>query len=226
MIIPYKMIAGWMAFQNLTVCTGLTCSYTIGYRLRDKPNEHWTARFTRFKNNERPALYGGLALFRAAVPHLIKHLNLNPNRVAFIPALSSSETTAAPNRALPQIAKICAQECGVQYHNAALTKQVHQKIHTIYDAQDRAAELEKANYQSTKINADHIFVFDDIITRGDTLSHIAQAILTTNQNAKVYGIAFAKSERIFFCPDPNNNQVPTHWDKLWENGEQQCNAKG
>lgn len=223
--IYYNMIAGWMGFPYLTISNGLTYSYTIGYKLKDRTSEHWTSRFIRFKDKQNKAEWGGAYVFYEAVPALIKHLGVDPSRTAFIPALSSSEKTANPNRAVCWIAKTCAEICGTQYTDTALSKQVHQKIHTLFSGDARTAELNKAQYQSTKIDADHIFVFDDIITRGDTLSRIALAVLAANPKCKVYGVAFAKAESVAYCPNPNNDQVLARWDDLWNEGEQNHDAK-
>lgn len=223
--IYYNMIAGWMGFPYLTISNGLTYSYTIGYKLKDRTGEHWTSRFIRFKDKQNKAEWGGAYVFYEAVPALIKHLGVDPSRTAFIPALSSSEKTANPNRAVCWIAKTCAEICGTQYTDTALSKQVHQKIHTLFSGDARTEELNKAQYQSVKIDADHIFVFDDIITRGDTLSRIALAVLAANPKCKVYGVAFAKAESVAYCPNPNNDQVPARWDDLWNKGEQDHDAK-
>ncbi|KZM46952.1 phosphoribosyltransferase [Labrenzia sp. OB1] len=224
-MIPYTMVAGWMGFPRLTINTGLTYSYAIGYKLKDKTGEHWTARFIRFKEKDKKAEWGGASVFYEAVPALMKELGVDPNRSAFIPALSSSETKADPGRSVPWIAKESARICGAQYTDAALSKQVHGKIHNIYSAEGRTAELDKAKYQSVKIDADHVFVFDDIITRGDTLSRIAQAVLAINPDSKVYGVGFAKAESVDYCPNPDNDQVPSQWDDLWKQGEQEHDEK-
>ena len=210
-----------MGFPYLTVSTGLAYSYTIAYRMKDNTAEKWTDRINRFKNKDNKAEWGAATIFYDAVPELVKYLGIEPKRTAFIPALSSGETTADPKRAVPWIAKECARVCGTQYYDASLSKNTHQKIHSIYDADARSAELDKANYQSSKIDADHIFVFDDIITRGDTLSHIALAVLAKNPKCKVYGIALAKSESIAYCPNPENDHVRGKWDSLWLQGEQE-----
>ncbi|MCR8493913.1 phosphoribosyltransferase [Brucella anthropi] len=225
MMIYYNMVAGWMGFPHLSISNGLTYSYAIAYRLKDKTSENWTARFIRFKDKNNKAEWGGATVFYEAVPALIKHLGVDPKRTAFIPALSSGETKADPNRSIPWIAKECARICGAQYTDAALSKNVHQKIHSIYSADGRSAELDKAKYQSTKIDADHVFVFDDFITRGDTLSRIALAVLAANPKCKVYGIALAKAESVAFCPNPDNDHVPARWDDLWKQGEQEHDAK-
>lgn len=224
-MIYYNMVAGWMGFPHLSVSTGLTHSYAIAYRLKDKTNESWTTRFTKFKDKNNRAEWGGATVFYEAVPNLIKHLGVDPNRTVFIPALSSGETTADEKRSIPWIAKESARVCGANYIGTALTKNAHQKIHSIYSAEGRSAELDKANYKSEKMDADHVFIFDDVITRGDTLSRIAMAVLAANPKCSVYGIALAKSESVDYCPNPENDHVPDKWGKLWEQGEQEHDAK-
>lgn len=214
-----------MGFPYLSVSHGLTHSFAIAYKLKDDTGEKWTERFIRFKDKKAKAQWGAATVFYEAVPALVKHLGVDLSRTAFIPALSSGETKADPNRSIPWIAKECGKTVGVQYLGGALSKSAHRKIHTIYDAGGRSAELAKAKYQSTKIDADHVFVFDDIITRGDTLSHIAMAVLAANTKSKVYGIALAKAESIAYCPNPKNDHVPARWDALWAQGEQEYDAQ-
>ena len=107
----------------------------------------------------------------------------------------------------------------------AITKQPHRPIHGIYNAADRQAVLDEAEYEAANIDSDSILVFDDFITRGDTLSHIAQAILGSNPHATVYGVALGKAERRAYHRDRfgieiSNDHVPQKWNTLWEQGEQ------
>lgn len=220
-MIPHVSVAGWMGFPYLSISQGLTYSYTIAYKLKDSTSEPWTSRFIRFKNKDNPAEWGGATVLYEAVPKLIKELGLDVSETVFVPALSSSETKADPNRAVPWIAKASAGLSGVKYIEDALSKNVHQKIHNIFSADGRSAELDKAKYQSQTLDAKQVFVFDDIITRGDTLSRIALAILEKNPKTKVYGIALAKAESVAYCPNPDNSHVPARWDALWKQGEQE-----
>ncbi len=219
-MIHYNSVAGWMEFPWLSVSQGLTATYTIAYKLKDKTGEHWTSRFSRFKNKENKAEWGGAYVMFDAVPDLMKHLGLNMQQTMFLPALSSGEKQADPNRSICWIAKECARVCGANYSDTSLIKNVHQKIHNIYDAGGRSAELDKANYQAVKMQAKNFVVFDDIVTRGDTLSRVALAIHATNPDSTVYGITLAKSESVAYCPNPDNDHVPARWDTLWQKGEQ------
>lgn len=208
-----------MEFPYLSVSNGLTATYTIAYKLKDKAGEHWTSRFSRFKNKENKAEWGAAYVMYDAVPDLMKHLGLDMDRTVFLPALSSSEKQADPKRSICWIAKECARVAGASYSDTSLSKNVHQKIHSIFDASGRSAELDKANYQAEKMDGDAFFVFDDIVTRGDTLSRIALAIHAANPGSAVYGIALAKSESVAYCPNPDNGHVPARWNSLWQEGE-------
>jgi len=209
-----------MAFPYLTRSTGITRAFALGYRITDNSGEPWTQRFNRFKENDVSALYGGADLLRGAVPDLVKALGLNVSATAFVTALASGETTANKDRALPRITQACAEIVGAQFILDALSKKVHGKIHNFYTEAQRDAELEKADYKSTKIGKTNILVFDDFITRGATQSKIAQAILAENPNRRVYAVALCKAERQAFCPNPQNDHIPVKWNDLWEKGEQ------
>ncbi|PZX23642.1 phosphoribosyltransferase [Rhodobacter capsulatus] len=218
-MIYYKSVSGWMEFPRLSMSNGLTATYTIAYRLKDKTGEHWTSRFNRFKNKENKAEWGAATVMYEAVPALMKHLGLNMHQTMFLPVLSSGETQANPNRSICWMTKECAGVCGANYSSTSLAKNIHQKIHNIYDASARSAELDKANYQAAKMQTNTFVIFDDIVTRGDTLSRVALAIHAANPGSTVYGIALAKSERVAYCPNPDNDHVPASWDNLWQQGE-------
>ena len=86
--------------------------------------------------------------------------------------------------------------------------------------------LDQAGYESSAIDADTILVFDDFITRGSTLSHIAQAILRENPRVRVYGLALCKTEGRGFNKDRfgvelSNDHVPGEWRTLWDRGKKQ-----
>lgn len=220
-MIHFNAKAGWMEFPYLTVCAGLARTYTLGYRVTDNSAEKWTSRFNRFKVKDNKAYYGGARLFYAAFPPLLAALHLTGQDSVLISALSSSETKADPQRQIPYITSQLAETVGAHLAIDALSKQVHGKIHNIFKGDLRDAELDKAQYICGKLPAQNVFVFDDFVTRGGTLSRIAQAVKSTNPQAKVYGVALAKTERTNYCPNPQNDHVPGDWDTVWTNGEKE-----
>lgn len=211
---------GWMAFPYLDENAGLTSSFTIGYRITDKHTEHWTARFNRFKARDQGAFVGGVTMMEEAVPQLVRELGLDVSRTTFIPALRSNETVASEKDLLPLLACRCAEATGADFVLDAITKQAHRPVHGIYNAAARRAVLDKAEFEARNIDAHNILVFDDFITRGGTLSHIAQSILKSNAGARVYGVALGKTERLSWDSNVSNAHVPQEWNTLWEQGEQ------
>ena len=215
---------GWMAFENLDQGYGLTRAFTIGYRFTDDSSDEWTKRFNRFKAKRRPALRGGAAVMRKAVPRLVEHLGLDASKSVFIPALSSGETVASKEGVLWHMTRFCAHCADVRFVGDAITKKAHKPLHLYSNAERRRKILDGADFGSKRLKAKNFLVFDDFITRGDTLSHIAQAILGANPGANVYGIGLSKTERCSyhrktFGVELSNDHVPTLWVKLWDKGE-------
>ncbi|TBB58961.1 phosphoribosyltransferase (plasmid) [Rhizobium ruizarguesonis] len=208
-----------MEFPHLSLNTGLTRTYTLAYKLTDRNSETWSTRFSRFKDKDQKAYFGGARLFYEAFPPLFNSLNLAPANCVFLAALSSSETSADRSRQIPYIAAELANLIGAHDGIDALSKQVHESIHNRYSAGARDAELEKANYVCGKLPAKNVFVFDDFVTRGGTLSKVAQAVHAANSGSKVYGVALAKTERVNWCRNPENDHVPARWAKVWTDGE-------
>ena len=171
------------------------------------------------------ALEGAVTMMKTAVQDLVEGLDLDTSRTIFVPALSSGETVASKSGRIPVLARQCAEAVGASFVRDAIKKQAHEPIHDVRGAGGRRAVLDKAGYAADGIAARNILVFDDFITRGDTLSHIAQAILMSNPRATVYGVALGKTERrdyhrIRFGIEISNDHVPHKWNTLWVQGEQ------
>lgn len=218
----WKSFRGWMAFDRLDEGVGLTRAFTIGYRFTDDRADPWTRRFNRFKEKNRTALLGGAAVMSDAVPRLVSGLRLDPASTVFVPALSSRETIASDAGVLWRLARLCARAAQVQFVGDAVTKKVHEPLHMYRNVGRRHEILSGADFRSKKIAADSILIFDDFITRGATLSHIAQAMQESNQQAKIYGVALAKTDRRSFWQsrglEISNDHVPEQWDSMWREG--------
>lgn len=220
----WKLFHGWMKFQELSANAGLACSYTIGYRVTDDRHEDWTARFNRFKVPDGAAVYGGVNMMRVTVPLLMHHLRLDSPTTVFVPALASHETVASKKGALSAMTHVCAKKTKAGFVSDAITKKAHRPLHKIRGFEKRSEILDEAEYKCKIINAENIFVFDDFITSGNTLSHIAQAIHKTNQKINVYGVGLGKTERRNHLKGPYgsetpNSHVPKKWEELWKAGE-------
>ncbi len=223
-MVNWRAFHGWMAFDDLDQGLGLMQAFTIGYRFTDDSNEEWTKRFNRFKKKQRKALRGGAKLMGSAVPQLVSRLGLDTSRTVFFPGLSSSETVASDDGALWRLTRYCAQATNVRFVGDAVSKKVHDPLHKFRTTDRRQEILGGAGFRSRRIrNTDNILVFDDLITTGSTLSHIAQAVLETNPQVNVYGIGLGKTERLAyhnkFGLEVSNNHVPAKWARKWNEGE-------
>lgn len=221
----WKAFHGWMAFDHLDRGYGLTRAFTIGYRFTDDSSDEWTKRFNGFKAKRLKALRGGATVMGSAVPRLVKRLGLDASRTVFVPALSSRETVASEDGVLWKLTRYCAQAANTRFVGDAIVKQAHEPLHKYFKADRRREILDAAEFESRKIRrADSVLVFDDFITRGDTLSHIAQAILHANPRVSVYGVGLSKTERRSyhrerFGIELTNDHVPENWERKWKEGE-------
>ena len=217
---------GWMAFDELSEGDGVTRAFTIGYRLTDDRDDPWTARFNAFKEKERAALRSGAAMMRDAVPCLVEGLvedfGLDTSKTVFVPALSSGETVASPCGVLWRLTRFCANRAAVGFAGDRITKKVHEKLHMYTDAASRRAILAAADFKSEEIHADNVLILDDFITSGNTMSHLAGAILKRNPGLRIFAVALGKTERIRYCRERfgveiSNEHVPPEWERSWLN---------
>lgn len=211
---------GWMAFRYLDGGHGLNGSYTLAYKITDDPAETWSERFVRFKDKNKKALWGAAYVLRVAVPELFRGLGIVPAETVLVAALSSGETFADPKRAVPLLVQLVADRTGAGINLDAITKKVHRRIHDLGGAAARDEELGRAEYRASQIAARNVVIFDDFITRGGTLSHIAQAIRESSGQVNIFGVALGKTERRSWIPDLSNAHVPEKWSTLWLEGEQ------
>lgn len=205
------------------VDTGLESCFAIGYRFTDDADDNWTKRFNRFKAKQQPAIYAAVTLIKTMVPLLVEYLELDESKTVFIPALSSSETVASEMGILSVMALACAKSSNANFAGNTITKKAHHPLHLSGNAERRREILDEADYKSVTIRDENILIFDDFITRGDTLSHIARAIHKANCGIRVYGVGLAKNERRSYLRqyglEISNNHIPEKWDELWVQGE-------
>lgn len=212
---------------SLDVNIGLVGSFVIGYRFTDDydASDEWTNRFRRFKQKRKAAVYGAVNLMKTAVPILMNNLGIDESRTTFIPALSSSEPVASEKGVLSVMARVCAKSANANFVGNAITKKVHHPLHFSGKKDERREILDEANYKSVRIKTETILIFDDFITRGETLSHIAQAIHKTSSGVRVYGVCLGKNESRSYLKQQygieiSNDFIPKKWDDLWKQGEE------
>ena len=212
---------GWMRFDHLDVCDGLTAAFTIGYRFKNFGLDEWTARFDQFKDGEEAARKGGDNMMLEAIPRLVEKLGFEKSKMAFVPALTSDEQIAFRDGVLSGIAEFCGEYFRyAEFEREAITKNPHKSLRTSESAEERRQILDAANFQSERIDADIVFIIDDFITTGETLSHIAQAIHKSNMEiSEIYGIALGKNETHGYDHQAKSNgHVPEEWAEYWEEG--------
>ena len=215
-----SVLNGWLAYNQLDSSHHIDGAFAVGYRLLDNRNEQWTKRFSRFKARQRTAWNAAWAVMGDATPELLKSLGFPSEDVTFIPALSSSETSASPTGVLSVIAQRCATQCQSEFSPELLSKNAHVSLHGQYrSVQDRASILDKAAYAAGNVTTSNVFVLDDLITSGSTLSAIAAAIKASSPDVKVFGLGLAKNERHSYLPEAiqefPNGHIPSQWERLW-----------
>ncbi|MDE3257604.1 MAG: phosphoribosyltransferase [Gemmatimonadota bacterium] len=209
-----------LRYDTLNYSDDVAAAFTIGYRLEDRPDDTWSVRFTKFKfDPDDASVQGGVRLMAHAAGILVQSLGLDPERTVFAPALRSSEKTADSEGLLAMLASRCAGAC--RYEPGMLRKEVHPPTGRggLYP-EFRALLVEQADYRSASVDADTVFIVDDFVATGMTLSLAATAILTRNPDVTVYGFALAKPEwhkmvLDWHGVDLSNSHIPSHWSSIW-----------
>ena len=213
----WQPFAGWMDFSRLDGGSpALDRCYAVAYRITGEPDT-WSHRLNAFKAKDADALRRAHKLVHHAVPPLLSKLGINRSDALFIPALSSGETAASRDGVLTRLAEACAASVNSIWEARALTKTAHAPLHKIYGTSGRQAELAKANYQANaaRIGRKHVFVVDDLVTRGETLSRIAEAIQKVRPGTTVRGLVLGKTERKSWMQTGSNDHVPKSFDEAW-----------
>lgn len=217
-----EVFHGLLRYDALTFHEGLAGAFVLGYRLEDRPQDPWTARFTAFKfDADAVSLRGGTTLMAHVAPLMVDALGLTRHRTVFAAALRSGETSAAADGPLAEMARCCAASAGCRYQPALLAKDAHLPTGRGGLSQEfRLLLIEDAHYRSALIDADTVFVVDDLIATGKTLSLAATAIRDRNPGVTVYGFALAKTAwhslmSHWLNLDISNAHIPAPWDAIW-----------
>ena len=214
-----------LKYDALTYDDGVSAAFVLGYRLEDRPDDLWSDRFARFKFDPDDASAEGAARLMAhAAGVLVRGLGLNAARTVFAPALRSAEEFADPGGVLAMIAGRCADAAGCRYQHGLLQKSPHLPTgRGGLDPAFRILLLEDAEYHAVPTAADAVFIVDDFVATGKTLSLAAAAVLESNPSATVYGFALAKPEwhslqLNWYGEDVNNGHIPYQWNEIWLSG--------
>ena len=216
----------WLFFKNLDSYSQLDGAFTVGYRITSGPVDGWTTRFTNFKFGPPRSRIAGNTVMSTAVQQLMAYMSethgVAPHEVTFMPVLGSSETKANPSGALTSLALACSKACGCAFRMELLSKNPHPSLHgSSRTAEQRAAIIRDAGYTASVLGAPVVVIFDDFITRGDTLGSWADAIKAANSGVMVYAVALAKNEGYAYLPDPAtaNAHIPSELAQMWDEQE-------
>ncbi len=214
------MLGGCLAFDSLDYGSSLDRTFAIGYRFLDDKDELWSRRFFRFKVGPLASLRAGASVLGVATPIILSELGLNGASVTFVPALASRETVASEKGRLSKAANWCSRQCGSEFSLHLLRKKPHVSLHGRYrSVHERSEILSSAEYTAGAVSTSNVFVLDDLITSGLTLSTIATAIKDRNPGIRVYGLALAKNANRQYLAstsqDSTNGHIPSEWEQLW-----------
>lgn len=217
--INQNWIHTWLPARSL-----IDGAYVLGYRVTGGERDAWSERFNRFKFGPPRSRTAGIAVMQATMGSLMRQLfagkNVRPQDVTFAPALGSHERTANANGRISSLALACAGVFGSPFRLNLLSKQPHDSLHRSRGNADVRAEIiRNAEYRADAVAAHAVVVFDDFITRGNTLGAIANAIKATNPTVRVYGVAFAKNQGVDYIDAATANdhllpELADLWDEL------------
>ena len=157
-----------------------------------------------------------------ALPDLIKALQWSPQDTGLAVVLGSRDTQLVPTKLLPQLGASVASELQFKWLPSLLSKHPHRPVHGLNGAAERVGEFEKAQYKATQVagGLKRILVLDDMITRGSTLTHIAQAVRAIYPEMEIVGISLGKNEKqacaALFGHSISNDSVPHSWATAWD----------
>ena len=215
-----RVLNGWLYFKELDCGHPIDGAFAIGYRILDDQDEVWSRRFLRLKSGVLASRHAALAVMEVAMPMLLHALGKDGKDVTFVPALRSSETTASTCGTLSMLAQYCAAQWSSKFSLRLLSKQPHERLHipqrTLAESK---AILDNANYMAGDVSTGYVFVVDDLITSGLTMSYSARAIKDQNPQVNVYGLAPGKhAYRSHFSSvgQPSaNSHIRPEWNRLW-----------
>ena len=211
-----QAFSGYLAFDSLDVPRKLEAAYAVGYRLLDQPDDLWTGRFLQFKEGSPSATEAGNHVMSRMAKKFLSARGIRPNDVTFVPALTSSETSADSNGILSSAAKHIADALGAHYSSDLLSKRRHTSLHAdnLNRAQRQQAVAE-ANFQARNVAGRCVVLIDDFITTGATLQAWASAIKSSNPECSVLAMSLAKNERLAFAPEASNDHLGSKLDAIW-----------
>ncbi len=218
MISQWTEANGLMRFESFDKLPNFYV-YSLAWRFRDVADQ-WTERLNVFKDNDEKAIMAACDV----LPYALSKLDWMKKRFTLISALPSSAEVLPENSGLYRLGHAIATNLSWTWQPYALRKKPHRKIHSLFTAADRDAEVAGKYSVAQNLNADYICILDDFITRGATMEDIVRAIRVHYPNVHIFGITLGKAEKQGYAASYghaiDNNHVPgeyaARWDKIWK----------
>ncbi|MCY4172047.1 MAG: phosphoribosyltransferase family protein [Bacteroidetes bacterium] len=138
-----------------------------------------------------------------------------------IPVLGSKETSASSKSKVSRLAQSIAVGAGAKFEIDCLSKNQHESLHLQKDVEARDEALKMANYHAKNLGHgfQNVLIVDDIVTRGATMSAVAEAIHHANPSVKIYGFALGRHQRREWLSVPfekANAGIPSRIASIWD----------
>ena len=209
----------WWLYQNIG--NRLDSIYCFGYRIGTSMDDEWTVRINKFKQGRERDIRKAIRTLRTASPSLFERIGINPETTAVIPVLGSQETSANSRSKISRLAKAIADGADAKFMLDCLSKNKHDPLHLQTDRNARDQALNKANYQASEFDhhCENVIIVDDIVTRGKTMSAVANAIHRSNPLVEIFGFALGRHVRRDYLPvgfDEANAEIPDELAEIWD----------
>lgn len=168
--------------------------HCLGWRLRNNPEDYWTALVTRVKDRESSDVQNAAKCMAIYV----KSLKLKYKHIYVVPIISSGDEQACEDDPSTIFSRTVAEAVGGICVVDALEKQPYSSLHSGRKSASERDSLVAGAYTCTGFDfpADCaeplILIVDDIVTRGSTMNDAARAIRAKYGDLQIGGLALAK----------------------------------
>jgi len=211
----------WWLNPSVGIRKHLRGVYCLGYRIGKSEDDPWTVRINSFKNENTSDVRGAVKTLKHAAPSLLKRIGISPETTIVIPVLGSRETRACSKSKVSRLAKSIADGVNAKFELNCLSKNQHESLHLQKGKAARDSALAKANYKASKLDKrlQNVLIIDDIVTRGATMSAVAEAIYHANSSVTIYGFALGRHIRWDWLRVPfreANSKIPPELARIWD----------
>jgi hypothetical protein len=190
-----KPLGDMLWFERLSAdsSVALRGAMTLGWYIKDVPDDPWTTRFLQFKNAWPNAIKGAQLVLARELANIEWGA---ASSIGITSAMGSRDTTYNASEPAAQLATFLAKQFGFRDLNGLFAKKAHKSLHKLKGgAAEREAEVAGAYKVVGQIGVPVVLICDDVITAGSTLGDMARAISAKNPKVEVIGLALGKAER-------------------------------